>query len=867
MAVSTKVGDMCRLCGTDTLNIVRHAIFEGEGLTKKYALKISECLPLQVTVEDPLPKNMCGECAYKLDLMSDFRDKAVKTEVMLVSLVEGVKPEIPDDDDGIDHEIDNDDDFRSDTPVEQIEQQTEPEIQIKEEEAPPQPEKRPSRRAAAKRPIRESDGEDDEIEEEPPAKKRGRKSKEIAPAATTAPAPTPAASSAPKENTGKWSDSDQDQWRCLLCNHDYGHRFMRHMKSRHPQQQRLQCSWCLRFFFFKEVLEAHIQRHLATVDWEGYKYKCEICSGSYYTLGLYTTHMRKQHNIFFEIQCEFCDKKFHQPSLYEKHVRSHKPKLKPLECDQCVMKFSTVPTLVRHRILKHDILPYDCEICDQKFRMLRDLHIHVLTHAESDANDGKPNESDGKQNKDDVAKPKDDGKPKKRIAKPKEGVGKPKEKPKGTDGKQKGNVKKPNKNDKNTPKKNDGKCERLELIFEGDATLISLMLVQCGTCLKTFSQIEGFESHVKGHNRKSTFPPPAYICATQGCATTFNKIESLCSHLMSAHAVDFFFCKLCNERFQSESRLHKHELEAHFMKCVQCNQNFHSPAEFSEHNLENHLLYDDNCLPFCNLCTKVFKNAPDFMKHFQFEAHGNPRQVERKHQCPYCDYETMKTGILREHLKVCQKRKLKIEECRKNLTFKQTLEGSQAIAVISETMSLADPETEKVQEKSIEIPMIPICIEVEKVKNKNEKIKNERPKLRKLLPKLPPTKTVTVKSVTQEQQPQMKKKEKDEEIKKKSKPVVREKRKTATQPPLKYRDEVEAVEGETSDNSDAGPEVQYTCEICYLSFTRSSDLKRHIWVRHSMASYKCQKCQMAFGTSKDAKKHEQEAICGQFVLL
>lgn len=41
--------DLCRLCGTDTLNIVRNAIFGGEGRVKKYALKISECLTLQVS--------------------------------------------------------------------------------------------------------------------------------------------------------------------------------------------------------------------------------------------------------------------------------------------------------------------------------------------------------------------------------------------------------------------------------------------------------------------------------------------------------------------------------------------------------------------------------------------------------------------------------------------------------------------------------------------------------------------------------------------------------------------------------------------------------------------------------------------------
>jgi hypothetical protein len=40
--------NLCRLCGTDTVNIVRNAIFEGEGRAKKYALKISQCLALEV---------------------------------------------------------------------------------------------------------------------------------------------------------------------------------------------------------------------------------------------------------------------------------------------------------------------------------------------------------------------------------------------------------------------------------------------------------------------------------------------------------------------------------------------------------------------------------------------------------------------------------------------------------------------------------------------------------------------------------------------------------------------------------------------------------------------------------------------------
>jgi hypothetical protein len=46
-----------------------------------------------VTEEDQLPKIMCGECSYKLDLLSDFKEKALETAIQLLSEVE-VKTEV-----------------------------------------------------------------------------------------------------------------------------------------------------------------------------------------------------------------------------------------------------------------------------------------------------------------------------------------------------------------------------------------------------------------------------------------------------------------------------------------------------------------------------------------------------------------------------------------------------------------------------------------------------------------------------------------------------------------------------------------------------------------------------------------------------
>ncbi|XP_065346261.1 zinc finger protein 665-like isoform X25 [Cloeon dipterum] len=381
MAASTKVSDMCRLCGTDTLNVVRHHIFEGEGQVKKSAQKISECLPLHIAAEDPLPKNICGECSYKLDLMSDFREKAVKTDVMLVSLVEGVKPEIPDDDDdGPDHEIDND--FRSDTPVEQPEQQTEPEVLIKEEEAqqPQQPEKRPGRKAANKRPIQESDMEEEE--EEAPAKKRGRKpkEKETAPAAS---ATTSASTNPPKENTGAWLPR-----KCEMCG-EAGHD-----ERDHGDLTPLECDWCEQLLWTKHQMESHQRRHLREANksrgvgrprrrpLHNGPFPCSICEKTFKHQGQVKIHMRL-HTGERPFACSQCDKAYATRNRLNLHVkRTHMVLKKEHSCEVCGKQFENHSTLMFHRKIHFpDSRTEKCEVCGWSTYSKGNLKKHMATHA------------------------------------------------------------------------------------------------------------------------------------------------------------------------------------------------------------------------------------------------------------------------------------------------------------------------------------------------------------------------------------------------------------------------------------------------------------------------------------------------------
>ncbi|KAF2897623.1 hypothetical protein ILUMI_08552 [Ignelater luminosus] len=73
---------LCRLCLIkDQANI---PIFENIDNTRQILLKISTCLPVKVSQEDNLPKNICDECSRMLDVIHQFRNKAADSEKKLL---------------------------------------------------------------------------------------------------------------------------------------------------------------------------------------------------------------------------------------------------------------------------------------------------------------------------------------------------------------------------------------------------------------------------------------------------------------------------------------------------------------------------------------------------------------------------------------------------------------------------------------------------------------------------------------------------------------------------------------------------------------------------------------------------------------
>ncbi|KAI5749338.1 hypothetical protein M8J76_006567 [Diaphorina citri] len=79
--------ELCRVCANKTNILLALNIFEGDGSNRAIYKKINECLPIKVQMEDKLPKLICEECVYKLDLLNEFRDISSKTEVFLTNLL------------------------------------------------------------------------------------------------------------------------------------------------------------------------------------------------------------------------------------------------------------------------------------------------------------------------------------------------------------------------------------------------------------------------------------------------------------------------------------------------------------------------------------------------------------------------------------------------------------------------------------------------------------------------------------------------------------------------------------------------------------------------------------------------------------
>ncbi|KAK5640581.1 hypothetical protein RI129_011392 [Pyrocoelia pectoralis] len=89
-----EIMQLCRLCLVkDEVNI---PIFEEQGDLRQIFLKISACLPVKVSKEDNLPKNICDGCSCKLETLYQFWNTSANSEKKLIKWLSQVDKPVSD---------------------------------------------------------------------------------------------------------------------------------------------------------------------------------------------------------------------------------------------------------------------------------------------------------------------------------------------------------------------------------------------------------------------------------------------------------------------------------------------------------------------------------------------------------------------------------------------------------------------------------------------------------------------------------------------------------------------------------------------------------------------------------------------------
>ena len=78
--------------------------------------------------------------------------------------------------------------------------------------------------------------------------------------------------------------------------------------------------------------------------------------------------------------CVICKKTFYSKFTLERHMQVYANRVHPtpFKCDHCSLEFPEKWKMIAHIKKNHDLKPYHCDKCDEKFEYHRELKDHKL---------------------------------------------------------------------------------------------------------------------------------------------------------------------------------------------------------------------------------------------------------------------------------------------------------------------------------------------------------------------------------------------------------------------------------------------------------------------------------------------------------
>lgn len=174
---------------------------------------------------------------------------------------------------------------------------------------------------------------------------------------------------------------DRPKIKCDICNQTF-FRIKEHIKVKHPNSEQLKLTCpepdCNETFVYKSFLDKHILKVHRALPANRINKLCPLCGKLLYTKEGYRYHMLK-HNDEKPYECKVCQMKFRSPFNLTRHMRGHTDE-RPYNCKYCDRAFRTNGVLQGHERIHTGEKPYQCGICNKNFRQKITLTLHMKVH-------------------------------------------------------------------------------------------------------------------------------------------------------------------------------------------------------------------------------------------------------------------------------------------------------------------------------------------------------------------------------------------------------------------------------------------------------------------------------------------------------
>ncbi|PSN57075.1 hypothetical protein C0J52_01732 [Blattella germanica] len=362
------IDDYCRLCAVETKNGV--IIYSSAGVNLCLEEKIIQCLRIEVSKDDMLPKKVCRPCRARLEDYHKFAERANRVQHTLELLIQ-MKNNVPTEPMLLDTK--NQDvqvvDVKSD-PVVDVKKDPE-DIEIKDElmELPLDVTLVSGDNHIEQKPnsseYEEEEDEEEEEEEDDDDDRSITGLQDEEEEVEEVEIDEEADKNAKEEWKAHWGI------KCHVCENIFPYKslFDKHYRSSYDKKPIYTCSYCNKTMEKYSTFRSHCYRHVT----EG-RYRL-------HTRGGLTAH-QNVHKLGRRFMCDVCGKTFTQKVNMQQHVKHHTGE-RPFACEKCGKCFAEKSHLNRHYSFHSEKRPFQCKICLKMYKTERCLKVHAMVHAEA----------------------------------------------------------------------------------------------------------------------------------------------------------------------------------------------------------------------------------------------------------------------------------------------------------------------------------------------------------------------------------------------------------------------------------------------------------------------------------------------------